>query len=448
MKRLEQYQTILKKEPKLFEISEKLYKDAVHSSEVQASITSYVIAPIMYKFVAWVIKEALLRGQKRLYFLARDGYSMYHAAKILCEKAELPMECKYLYCSRYALRSAQFSLLGEKSLDYVCLGGMDVTFEKLMHRAGLTLEEAKETARILGYENQMQKHLSYNEIKAMKPVLNECTFFMETMLNRSKECYPIVSGYLKQEGLLDDIPFAIVDSGWTGSMQKSLQSLLSSMGKNITLEGYYFGMYEYPKDVIKDTYHCYYFEPDTSLRRKVYFNNNLFECIFSSPEGMVTGYKNEDNMYLPTFEHIGNPNKERIEYSTNVIKQYTEEIVKKYPLDMNEDKNKFLNTAEKLLFYFMGKPTVEEATEYGSYIFCDDVIGEENQVVATRLNSREIKDNFLLSKSINMLMKTGRPIKESAWIEGSTVLNSDMGEKRLNQCALCKYALYIRKRMK
>ena len=448
MKRLRQYQAVLKKEPKLFEISEKLYKEIRHSSEVQAEITSYVIAPLMYRFVTWVLQDAINRGKKRLYFLARDGYSMYHVAKILCEKASLPIECKYLYCSRYALRSAQFYLLKEKSLDYVCLGGMDVTFEKLMHRAGLTDEEAKKTAEILGYKEEFNASLSYSKVKAMKPVLQECNFFMETMLEHSKDCYPQVCGYLKQEGLLDNVPFAIVDSGWTGSMQKSLQSLLRSMGAKSIVEGYYFGMYDYPTDVKTETYHCYYFEPKSDIRRKVYFSNNLFECIFSSPEAMVTGYKSENNVYLPTFEHLDNPNKERIEHSTKVLKRYAEEIIKKYPQDIKEDKNKFLKTAEKLLFYFMGKPTIEEATEYGSYIFCDDVIGEENQVVATRLNSREIKDNFLVSKSLNMLMKTGKPIKESAWIEGSTVLNSDMGAKRLNQCALCKYALYIRKRMK
>ena len=452
MRRFRQYQTVLKKEPKLFDISEKLYKEAIQKEGqdncVQAKITAYVIAPIMYRFVAWVLQDAIKRGKKRLYFLARDGYSMYHVAKILCEKAKLSLECKYLYCSRYALRSAQFYMLSEKSLDYVCLGGMDVTFEKLMKRAGLSPDEAEKVAHLLGYESRMDDVMSYNTIKEMKPLLGGCSFFMERMYERSKECYPDVRGYLEQEGFLDDLPFAIVDSGWTGSMQKSLQQLMQSMGSDNTLEGYYFGMYEYPKDVNKETYHCYYFEPDTYMRRKVYFNNNLFECIFSSPEGMATGYKKENNVFVPTFEHSGNPNKERIEYSTNVIKRYTEDIFEKYPQDMNEDKDKFLNTAEKLLFYFMGKPTIEEAQEYGNYIFCDDVIGEENQVVATRLNSREIKENFLVSKSMNMLMKTGKPIKESAWIEGSTVLNSEMGEKKLSQCALCKYALYIRKRMK
>ena len=448
LKRLNQYRTILQKEPQLFEISEMVYKDMVHLSDVQAGITSYVIAPVMYRFVSWVLNEAVKSNKKRLYFLARDGYSMYHVAKVLCEKAKLPIECKYLYCSRYALRSAQYYLLGEESLDYVCLGGMDVTFEKMMHRAGLSYEKALEVAKLLEFDKKMDVHLSYNEIKAMRQVLKECSLFMESMKEHAGTCYPLVTDYLKQEGLMDDEPFAIVDSGWTGSMQKSLQSLVNSRGKNITLEGYYFGMYEYPKDCKNETYHCFYFEPDSDIRRKVYFNNNLFECIFSSPEGMATGYKFEEGKYVPVFENDDNPNKERIEYSTSVIVRYASEIINRYPKNLKEGKEIFLGIAEKLLFHFMGKPTVEEAKEYGSYIFCDDVIGEENQVVATRLTGEEIKDNFLIRKSMNMLLKTGKPIKESAWIEASTVLNDDMGERKLGHCALCKYALYMRKRMK
>ena len=53
----------------------------------------------------------------------------------------------------------------------------------------------------------------------------------------------------------------------------------------------------------------------------------------------------------------------------------------------------------------MGKPTREEAIEYGGYGFCDDVIGEEKQKVAASLSYQEIKDNRFLYKAINFLMK-------------------------------------------
>ena len=72
-------------------------------------------------------------------------------------------------------------MLGEESLDYVCLGGMDVTFEKMMHRAGLSYEKALEVAKLLEFDKKMDVHLSYNEIKAMRQVLKECSLFMESM---------------------------------------------------------------------------------------------------------------------------------------------------------------------------------------------------------------------------------------------------------------------------
>ena len=447
---LKRYKRILMKEPELFDTAEKVYEliNGEDNQSILHGISSYVVAPIIYKFVLWIIKDALRRGKKRLYFLARDGYIMHHIAEMICRERKLPLECRYLYCSRYALRSAQYFILSNKSLDYVCLGGMNVTFEKLMDRAGLEEKEAKQTARLLGYEKKKSLGMAYNEVKSMKPILESCSYFMEKMYQHSKEKYPLVCGYLSQEGLLDDIPYAIVDSGWTGSMQKSLQGILQSMGKNSAIEGYYFGMYEYPKDMKKENYHCYYFTPERFLRRKVYFSNSLFECICSSPEAMVIGYKSENNKYLPVFEKPDNPNKERINYHKKVIDEFTKEMLLKELLNAGDEKEGFQDVAERLLFHFMGKPTVAEAQEYGSYVFCDDVIGEKEQIVAAVLNSKEIKENFLWSKSRNMLMKKGRPIKESAWIEGSIMLNPKMGKKKLKHSALCKYALYIRKRMK
>lgn len=434
------------KEPKLFKASEKVYQKLMENkksnSSVQCMIAAYVISPTIYSFVAWVLEDAIQRKKERLYFLSRDGYVMYHIAKIMCEEKKLPIECKYLYCSRYSLRSAQFSMLAEKSLDYICLGGMNVTFEKLMDRAGLNEYEIEKTAGILGYQKRRNTGMTYNEVKSMQNVLKDCSYFMERLYEHAEENYPFVTGYLKQEGLLDDVPFAIVDSGWTGSMQKSLQYLLHSMGKDIILEGYYFGMYEYPRDMKKENYHCYYFKPEKFLRRKVYFSNNLFECIYSSPEGMVTGYTMHDRKYLPVFEKPNNPNAESITFHTEVIKDFTTEMISK---NWNEGN---LATIEKLLSIFMGKPTEDEAREYGKYVFCDDVIGEKQQTVAAILSSSEIKDNFLLSKAANMFAKKGRIIKESAWMEGSIMLNQDMGERKLKHCALYKYALYIKKRMK
>lgn len=422
------YRKSLKSDWILSEISEKLYQEEDAEQNPQAITTLFVMAPVLCRYILWVLEEAMRIGEKRLYFLARDGYSMYQVAKIICREAGLPIECRYLYCSRYAWRSAEYSLLGRESLSYICLGGIDVTFEKVMHRAGLSKVEAYEVSEALGYSDKLQKPMSYNEVKELEPVLASCKIFMEKMLNHSKKRYPEVCGYLRQEGLLENIPYALVDSGWTGSMQKCLQHLLDSMGYQEKIEGYYFGMYEYPQNVDVKTYHPYYFGPTEEIRRKVYFSNSLFECIFSSPEGMTLGYELKEDRYEPRLEHKHNPNREKIEKSTEYLKEYAFLLSTEFKDEILSSNIDFKKTAENLLYYFMGKPTVSEAKEYGNYIFCDDVVGEESQKVAASLTYEQAKENYLLYKSMNKFFKQGKPVCESAWIEGTAVLTDKVGK--------------------
>ena len=65
-----------------------------------ALTSTYVLAPALGSFVEWVLYEAVKSGKKCLYFLARDGYFPWRAALIFCEEYRLPIECRYLCCSR------------------------------------------------------------------------------------------------------------------------------------------------------------------------------------------------------------------------------------------------------------------------------------------------------------------------------------------------------------
>ena len=437
---------MLKSDRMLSEISDELYGKL--SQTPQNMTTLFVMAPIMCRFVLWVLQQAITAGKKRLYFLARDGYSMYQTACIFCEKWDLPIDCRYLYCSRYAWRSAEYCLLKEDSISYICLGGIEVTFEKMMRRAGLDATETEVVAEAIGFEEDLNKPLAYNSVKDLAPRLRACPQFMNMLISHSEEKYHSVCGYLEQEGLLDGTGYAVVDSGWVGSMQQTLQNLVKSRGFQGEIEGYYFGMYEYPDEVNKSTYYTWYFGPDEEIRRKVYFSNSLFECIFSSPEGMTIGYEKKNAKYEPILEQKSNPNWKKIEQSTECLKKYAELLAGKEKSRIEQTAYKPREMAAELLYYFMGNPTVQEAETFGNYIFCDDVIGEENQTVAAHLTHKEIKENRFWQKSINLLFKKKKPIKESAWPEGSIMLDEQTGKKGLKHCAFYKYILYWRKSMK
>lgn len=432
----------------LYDYVEKSHKKADLYTESRNIVSCFVMAPVMYEYVKWVLQEAVKTKKQTLYFLARDGYSMYQVAKRICAKNSLHIKCRYLYCSRYALRSAQYLLMGDESLDYICLGGIDVTFDKLMYRAGLYPEEIDMIARICNYAKRRQVPLSRYELGKIKMQLRECSEFMELVERHAKEHYPAVCAYLRQEGLLESDSYAIVDSGWTGSMQKSIQQLIFSMGYRISMEGYYFGLYKYPKAMDPKRYHCYYFEPDKGIRRKAHFSNSLFECIYSAPDGMTLEYGRNNSCYVPIFEKQENPNKKEIMVSTDRLCAYADIMLNRFPDDMETSEKERGILAEKLFHKFMGHPTVDEAKLYGNYIFCDDVRGEEHQTVAAKLNYREIKENRLLHKGMNLLLKKETAVRESAWMEGSIVLAEKPGRRSLFACTAYKYILYMRQRMK
>ena len=62
------------------------------------------------------------------------------------------------------MRVPEYHLLGERCLERICVGGIDVTFEKIMQRAALTDKEAGEIAALAGYTENYRKVINYHEV--------------------------------------------------------------------------------------------------------------------------------------------------------------------------------------------------------------------------------------------------------------------------------------------
>lgn len=471
-KRIQQYRAIWRTEPELSLAADFLLMGELEHPEknVLPIVTVFVTAPLLCAYIAWVVREAVRTGKKRLYFLARDGYYMKRVAELFCEAWGVDLECRYLYCSRYVWRGAVYHMDTEEALDYITLGGLEAGFQKMMQRAGLCEEESFKVAEQLGYMEDVRKRLSLEERKKLRENLSKCELFMQLLTQHSKEKYQTTLAYLRQEGLLDIVPYALVDSGWTGSLQKSLYLLLQSAGSKAKPDGYYFGMYTKGSEKEAGEYYTYYFSPENNIRRKVFFNNNVFECIYSAPHGMTTGYVEKEGIWQPVFEKEESPNKALLEAAEPLLMAYAGLYAVNYrntvmswsesyrladlqqkngvrrkgrvetPWEKQEQKR-----LERLLRLFMGKPTRREAQVYGSFVFCDDVIGEGKQMLAEKLDKEELKNVFLMGKLKNRFQKNvgrnaGQAVglgRESAWPEGSVALV--MGKTGCWHCAVCGY---------
>lgn len=442
------YKKILEKEPIYLQVArkyEKLHKNMTTSEETYL----YVYAPVMVEFVQWILNTAINERRQRLYFLSRDGYQMYLVAKHLTEELDIPIECRYINVSRYALRVPEYHLIGEKCLEKICLGGIDVTFEKVMKRAGLNEDEAYHIATVCEYDKKYKEVLSYPEVVGLKEVLGKQKDFFDYVYKHSRESYDTAIGYLRQEGMCDSVDYAIVDSGWTGTMQQTLYNLIESTGQKPHMHGYYFGLYDIPKEE-KGLYLSYYFEPKKDIRRKVNFSNCLFEAVYTSPEGMTLRYKKNSDKYEPEYENCQNPNKEMVEKHIKLITKYIDLYC-----DMGEECD-ILNRlsyrkksiVEELLKNMMGTPSKKELETYGYILFSDDVLEGSLQNVAAELTDEDIKNQRFLRKAMIMLGLKKGIIHESAWIEGSIVRNGKRVKSYLRHARMYKYFVYLKKRFR
>lgn len=390
-----------------------------------------------------MLDRAADSGKKRLYFLSRDGYQMYLIAVRLAELRHLQIECRYLHVSRYSMRLPQYHLDPDKCIDRICTGGIDVTPERILQRAALSPEEASEVLRAMGWQDRQQDILNYRQIQRMKQLLRSRTDISRYVAKHSSEEYENAMGYLEQEGLLSDVPYAIVDSGWVGTMQESIQALVQSRRPESGIEGYYFGLYELPEGADAGSYHAWYFSPGGGLRRKAHFSNSLFETVCSAEEGMTVCYREKGGSFLPVKEPAGNPNGAQIRRNLAALQEFLGEL-ENVPAAWT-----ILPTArmrvEKLFTLFMARPTETEVLAYGDSLFSDDVREGNRKKAAAELTEQEIRDQRLLSRLLIAAGVREAAIRESAWIEGSIVRCGKHVRRNLAHAGLYKYIVFAKK---
>ncbi len=434
-------------------------EDKYHKSA--CSVTDYVLAPALNGFVVWVLSQAMMRGIRRLYFLARDGYFMYQTACRYVEAFRLPVECRYFYCSRYSVRIPSYHLALEKAMSYITLGGLNVTVEKIYLRAGFDKmqRDAMHKAGLLPYGKDEQ--IPRRELAFIKKQLSDSRLFTENLIKNSRRALPAYEQYLRQEGMLEEIPAALVDSGWVGTMQKELDESLKRLGRKSSLSGFYWGLYEVPSDVDRSRYHTYFFSPEGQLRRKTLFNNCLFETVFTAPHGMTLSYRIKKEKIWPVFSEISDERIKRLTWMENRLAEWQRRflqqklsIIREAVCDSFDRLTKDFQKKEtqrviaKNMELFMHHPTKEEARVFGQMDFTDDILEGRGNHIAAELSQKELFENHLISRVVRELFLGGGYVRQSPWYEGSAALCGKHSGYHILQYTGYKYLLYYRKEKK
>lgn len=410
--RLAEYAGILQEFPIYWRIIRGIEHDYKLEQDVQLYLLVFV--PTLLEYMNWVLDEAEKTGKKRLYFLSRDGYQMYLIAQKLVTIKGIAIECRYLQVSRYSMGLPGYHLNLEKGIQSICVGGINVTLSKILKRAGLTEAENQKVSEEIGWTGKSKQILDSRQIRKLRTILQNSKRLRNYMEAHSKAAYENAVGYLRQEGLCDDVAYAVVDSGWVGSLQLSIETLVKSVVPDRTVEGYYFGMYEIPRAGDAKQFHTYYFSAEKGIHRKVNFSNSLFETIVSSTEGMTMGYTRQEGMYLAVQNQKKNQNQIQMERNIAVLKVFLQRLSQ-----IPGSGQKML--PEKLLTRFMARPTELELLCYGNHLFSDDVLDEGQQYIARDITLTQLRDQRFWNKLLILLGIKRKTIYESAWPEGSVL---------------------------
>lgn len=356
------------------------------------------IGQILLDYVCWILYEADKRGIRRLYFLARDGYLLYQIALKICREQSLSIQCRYLYCSRMALRLPSYHLIGDEAYELLTLGSYRPTMRSLLDRIQLSDSQRAAVYNVLDFPMEREdRQMNYSEFAVLTKRLKDCPLYRKLVHEKSEQAYPKAIGYLKQEGLLEQPCVAVVDSGWTGTMQRSLRQLLASAGFKGTLVGFYFGMFQFQKREPADgEFCCWYFSPDSASLNKLLFSNNLFECLLSAPHGMTLGYAKEGDSFAPVLNPKPSPNMMRlVSLQIRSVLDYAEKQI--CGMDIKAFQPKAARRrSEHLVRRLMAWPTREEVQFYSQFLFCDDLSDKHPLSLAAPQQLALLHDNYLL----------------------------------------------------
>ena len=334
-----------------------------------------VTGAVLLSYVWWILKQAQERGIRKLYFLARDGFLLREIALRMCKAFSLDLECRYLYCSRMALRMPCYWFLEDEAFDLLLQSGYYKTISGILTRGGLSRVEQEALLNEFGIPcARLDCGLSEPEFRSFTRLLRKSQTYRNLVMERSKAAYSGAVGYLAQEGLLSAPHVALVDSGWIGSIQRSIRQLLQHAGWSGQLTGFYFGMFQTSKDPADGTYLSWYFRENDGMHRKIFFCNNLLECILSAPHGMTLGYEMENGSWVPRLAWQDPAVLPVIQEQLRSIIYFTEQALPN--LSFQAFKPELLSRMTyRLLKQLMYSPSPQNVRAYQEFLFSDDITG-------------------------------------------------------------------------
>lgn len=330
-----------------------------------------IAAPLLSAFVLWTLQQAEEKGLKRLYFLSRDGQILLKIARALQAKVGNKIDCRYLIASRQAWRTAALDQVGEEEIQLVESAG-NISWRRLLDLTALDPESCVADLERIGitaaeWDSAVDPTKAQRWIETLRSGAVGDSVKAGAARKRA-----MLLDYFRQETFFEFPDCGIVDIGWYGRLQTSLDKVLSHLPteQRPTVHGFYFGLKESLSDL----------ETHRKFRRFGFWNEFIsrdvtplemafLERFTAADHGSALGFeRNADKSVRPVLANAENG--PALEWGLRTLQTCIEETARRIgTLDEFDvvDPGSMLKSAVMGLEKLLANPTIEEAKLWGSF---------------------------------------------------------------------------------
>lgn len=373
-----------------------------------------VVGPFLVSYVQWVIRRLQTNRAERVYFLARDGYLIMKVYEIFRKVfSDLP-EYRYLLCSRRGVAVPGIFNLDNIFETAMLNYGVTTVENFLSSRFGLSVKDIP--AHILkkyGFKADGSSKIHFpDDLGVTNSFVAD---IQDLILLKAEEERRLYCDYLEEEGVYDAINIAMVDIGYSGTMQRKIKSIT---GKS------FIGLYMLTHNYVLPS-----------------FRHEIFEGWLGNYDNQRSSARHTFNDYIPLLESMLSSDAgsfvnfyidEEGNRQTNYLYSEEEEsrcffvrTIQQSVIDFAEDFVSRLHTLSldielppsvgaNLMFMFGSTPAAEDVKLFEGLLLENMFAGAEFSVIA---NAREFLDTkgHLNKENYNYL------VNQSKWKAGAVV---------------------------
>jgi len=373
-------------------------------------VAAGVAGPILAAYVLWVLNNAQREGIRRLYFVARDGEILYLIAQRLCDRLGLDIDLRYLYGSRAVYHRAGQASRGLDEAAWSWKAMYRLTIGQVLERLGVTDDEARAAL------NRLPRPVPPDALveKWMVEAIVADATLAGDVRRYAVELHELLQDYLRQEGFCDGVPYALVDTGWSGRIVKALVENLPADATPIR-RVWFFGYMKrddghQDPSVVKG----YLFDEvaETGYAGDFEQAYGPLETFTVANHGVTVGFRRRGGRVEPVLASATNPTLDG--WPWDLYREAVFRFVDEWVLDADiAQLHADLRPAvAEVLTEFWLRPTRAEAQAWGKYVYEDDILASSRNLLATPLEVRDF------------LHKTTRRGYEGKrlWLPGSVAL--------------------------